>query len=189
MNVALNQQAGAGIPVEFVNGTGNPDMGIVAASRLRELGFDVVSGQEAGEVISRTRVVDFTTTTKGSALPRLQSAFQIKPEFVSREPNPDGPRYRIVAGRDFDPCYARGYAFTQGSIATPTPAPAAVPDPNAAPAADPNAAPAADPNAAPAADPNAMPTADPNAAPTADPNAAPTADPNAMPTVEPTPEG
>jgi anionic cell wall polymer biosynthesis LytR-Cps2A-Psr (LCP) family protein len=176
MNVALNQQAGAGVPIEFVNATGNPDMDVVAAGRLRELGFDVVAVQDASEVVSRTRVIDFTTTTKGNALPRLQSAFEIKPEAISNEPNPEGPRYRLIAGRDFDPCYARNYAFTRGSVAAPTPAPAPTLDPNATPVAP------VDPNApAPTPDPNAQPTPDPNAP------ALPTIDPNTLPT--PTPEG
>jgi anionic cell wall polymer biosynthesis LytR-Cps2A-Psr (LCP) family protein len=199
MNVPLNQQAGAGVPIEFVNATGNPDMNVVATDRLRELGFEVVDTMDAEQVISQTQIVDFTTTTKGSALPRLQSAFKVKAQNIVAEPVEDGPRYRIVAGRDFDPCYANNYAFFQGSIAQPT-AVAPTPDPNAPPTAtpDPNAPPTAtlDPNAVtPAPQPEetpAAPTPDPNAtAPTVDPNALPTVQPTAPPAEppEPTPEG
>jgi len=175
-NVPLNQQAGAGVPIEFVNATGNDEMSIVATGRLRELGFEVVKTEEASEVVSRTQVIDFTTTTKGSALPRLQSAFQVKPEFVTAQPNPDGPRYRLIAGRDFDPCYANNYAFTRGSIAA-TPAPTATVDPNAPPT------PTVDPNA-----PAPTATPDPNV-PTAAPEQPTLVPPAEPPTPTPTPEG
>ncbi|BCX04832.1 MAG: hypothetical protein KatS3mg053_2770 [Candidatus Roseilinea sp.] len=105
MSVPLNQQAGAGIPVEVWNGTRQPDFGIVAADRLRELGFDVVSIQDADGIYPRTQVIDFTTTKKGSAIPLLQRALGVRPENIIAQPNPEGPRYRIIAGQDFDPCY------------------------------------------------------------------------------------
>jgi anionic cell wall polymer biosynthesis LytR-Cps2A-Psr (LCP) family protein len=105
MNVPLNQQAGSGIPVEVWNGTRQPDFGIVAADRLRELGFNVVHIQDADGVYSKTQVIDFTTTAKGSAIPLLQRVLGVRPENIIAQPNPDGPRYRIIAGQDFDPCY------------------------------------------------------------------------------------
>lgn len=105
MNVPLNQQAGSGIPIEVWNGTRQPDFGIVAADRLRELGFNVVSIQDADGIYSKTQVIDFTTTAKGSAIPLLQRALGVRPENIIAQPNPDGPRYRIIAGQDFDPCY------------------------------------------------------------------------------------
>lgn len=119
MNVPLNQQAVSGIPVEVWNGTRRPDFGIVAADRLRELGFAVVGIQDAEDVYSHTKVIDFTTTTKGSAVPLLRRALGIRPENIIAQPNPDGPRYRIIAGEDFDPCY---YKTTPANVRTaPTP--------------------------------------------------------------------
>ena len=127
MNVPLNQQAGDGIPVEVWNGTRQPDFGLVAADRLRELGFSVVSIQDAGSVYSKTQVMDFTVTAKGSAIPLLQRALGIRPENIIAQPNPEGPRYRIIAGQDFDPCYQKttpaNVRYAQPPAQPPTPVP------------------------------------------------------------------
>ncbi|MCS7056970.1 MAG: LCP family protein [Thermoflexales bacterium] len=142
MNAPLNQQAGGGVPVEVWNGTRQPDFGVVAADRLRELGFNVVSIQDADGVYSRTQVIDFTTTAKGSAIPLLQRALGVRPENVIAQPNPEGPRYRIIAGQDFDPCY---YKTTPASVrfvplpARPTPGQDAPPNGDAQAPADGNA--------------------------------------------------
>lgn len=151
MNVPLNQQAGKGIAVEVWNGTRQTDFGIVAADRLRELGFNVVSIRDADGVYSRTQVIDFTTTAKGSAIPLLQRALGVRSEDVIARPNPDGPRYRIIAGQDFDPCY---YKTTPANVRS---APSPI-----QPANEQNAPPAGD---APA-DPNAQPTAESTPTPT-----------------------
>ena len=103
--VALNQRANDGIPIEVWNGTGNPDFGIVAADRLSELGFVISSVQQADQQYAKTTIIDFTTTKKGSALPLLQRTFNIKDEQVTSQPTQDGPRYRIIVGPDFNPCY------------------------------------------------------------------------------------
>lgn len=177
MNVPQNQQAGSAIPVEFVNGTGNPEMEIVAANRLRDLGFTVVKSEDAGEVLPQTQVVDYTTTTKGSALPRIMRDLYVKAENVIKEPKEDGPRYRIIAGRDFNPCYQRtlavssapGATATTTNTAAATPAPATTPEP-------------------PLVEITAVP--DPNQpAPTEDPAQVPTLTPVPELPVEPTPEG
>ncbi len=151
MNVPLNQQAGSGIAVEVWNGTRQADFGIVAADRLRELGFNVVSIRDADGVYSRTQVVDFTTTAKGSALPLLQRALGVRPENIIAQPNPDGPRYRIIAGQDLDPCY---YKTTPANVrAAPSPIQPAnerqAPPDGGAPA-DPNAQPTAESTPTPA---------------------------------------
>ena len=168
MNVPLNQQAGSGIPVEVWNGTRQPDFGLVVADRLRELGFSVVSIQDAGSVYPKTQVIDFTTTAKGSAIPLLQRTLGVRPENIIAQPNPEGPRYRIIAGQDFDPCY---YKTTPPNVRhIPSPVQPAAPDPDAAAnGADPNqpvdGAPANPEQPAPptpAADPN-TPTATPTA--------------------------
>ena len=135
MNVPQNQQAGNAIPVEFVNGTGNPEMSMVAANRLRELGFTMVMSEEAGKVLTQTQVIDYTTTDKGSALPRILRDLYVKPANVIKMPKADGPRYRIIAGRDFNPCYQKTLAVSSAPAAAapnPTnaaPTPAATPEP------------------------------------------------------------
>ncbi|WP_169238924.1 LCP family protein [Candidatus Roseilinea sp. NK_OTU-006] len=161
LNVPLNQQAGSGIAVEVWNGTHQADFGIVAADRLRELGFNVVSIQDADGIYSKTQVIDFTTTAKGSAIPLLQRALGLRPENVIAQPNPDGPRYRIIAGRDFDPCY---YKTTPPNVrAAPSPI-------------------------QPTNGQNTLPTGDAPAPPTEDAPADPNAPP-AEPTPTPAPEG
>jgi hypothetical protein len=103
--VALNQRANDGIPIEVWNGTSAPDFGIVAADRLSELGFVISSVQQADQQYAKTAIIDFTTTKKGSALPLLQRTFNIKDEQITSQPTQDGPRYRIIIGPDFNPCY------------------------------------------------------------------------------------
>jgi anionic cell wall polymer biosynthesis LytR-Cps2A-Psr (LCP) family protein len=130
LSVSLNQREGEGIPVEVWNATGRRSFGLAAAERLRELGFKVVDVQDVSEVFTQTQIVDFTTTKKGSALPRLQRALNVRPENVSAQPSPGGPSYRIIAGQDFEACY---YKTTPANISyVPRPTPSATP--NATPA-------------------------------------------------------
>jgi hypothetical protein len=52
-----------------------------------------------------TYLVDFTDTTKGSAIPYLQSMFNVSPENVIVAPSPEtGMRYRLVIGADYQTC-------------------------------------------------------------------------------------
>ncbi|MCL4507782.1 MAG: LCP family protein [Chloroflexi bacterium] len=105
LTVALNQRPNDGIPIEVWNGTGDTDSGIVAADRLSELGFLIADVKPADHIYARTTIVDFTTTRKGSALPLLQRTFNIRNDQIIAQPNKDGPRYRIIVGSDFNPCY------------------------------------------------------------------------------------
>lgn len=186
LNVPTNQQAGAAVPVEFVNATGNSEMSSVAASRLREMGFNVVKTEEAGKVEPKTQVIDYTTTDKGSALPRILRDLFVKAENVVKQPKADGARYRIIAGRDFNPCYQKTLAVssapattnnttTTSPIATATPA-----QPQA------TAAPATTPAAQPSPTLTPVPTLDPAQA---QPTPTLTPVPELPATVEPTPEG
>jgi anionic cell wall polymer biosynthesis LytR-Cps2A-Psr (LCP) family protein len=188
LNVPQNQQAGNAIPVDFVNGTGNKDMGIVAAGRLRDLGFNVVKTEESAKVLTETQVIDYTTTDKGSALPRILRELYVKPANVIKQPNANGPRYRIIAGRDFNPCYQKTLAVGSAPQATAT---RANPVANATPAATPEP-PLVEITAVP--DPNqpaAQPTPTLTQVPALDPGQAaqPTLTPVPELLVEPTPEG
>lgn len=184
MNVPLNQQSGGGVTVAFYNGTGWDDFSAPAVDRLRELEFNVVSITEMDEPVTRTQVIDFNTTTKGSATPRLQRAFNLKPEQIVSQPSEDGPRYRIVAGRDFDPCYFRNTETAATISTTRAVAPTVVPtlDPNA-PTPDPATVPTPTSTPDPALLPTPEPAPDPNQLPTLPPANPP------VPPVEPTPEG
>jgi anionic cell wall polymer biosynthesis LytR-Cps2A-Psr (LCP) family protein len=120
--VPLNQRTGEGIPVEVWNATGRRNFGPVVAERLRELGFRVLSIQDATEVYTQTKVIDFTTTKKGSAIPLLQRALNLRPESVIAQPNPGETRYRIIAGRDFEACYHKTTPANVRQVLRPTPA-------------------------------------------------------------------
>lgn len=123
--VPKNQQALAGVQVEVRDGTGDAGFGRAAIARLRELGFDVIDAGKADRVYSETLVVDRTTTSKGSALPLLRQV-GVKEENVRTDPSPDGPRYQITLGQDFEPCYWRAAARQRGQ-AQPAPLPTPTP--------------------------------------------------------------
>lgn len=127
LRVALNQRPNEGIPIEVWNATSDPNFGIVAADRLGDLGFRIAEVRNVEERVARTQIVDFTTTKKGSALPLLQRTFNIKDDSIVEQPTADGPRYRIIVGPDFNPCYYQ----TNAPVA-----PQPTPDPNAPPAPD-----------------------------------------------------
>lgn len=105
LTVALNQRPNDGIPVEVWNGTGDAGFATAAVDRLQEVGFRVVETKAADHLYSRSEIVDFTTTSKGSAIPLLLREFNLSRSQVSAQPAPDGPRYRIVVGPDFQTCY------------------------------------------------------------------------------------
>jgi anionic cell wall polymer biosynthesis LytR-Cps2A-Psr (LCP) family protein len=131
LSVPLNQREGEGIPVEVWNATGRRNFGPVAAERLRELGFKVVSVQDASEVLTRTWVIDFTKTKKGSALPLLQRSLNVRTENVITQPSAGGPHYRIIAGQDFEACYYKTTSANVSYVLQPTPT--TIPTPNATP--------------------------------------------------------
>jgi LytR cell envelope-related transcriptional attenuator len=117
--VALNQRPNEGIPIEVWNGTSARDFGIVAADRLAELGFNVVEVRQADNLYSRTTIIDYTTTSKGSAIPLLQRTFDIKDDQIVDQPTKDGPRYRVIVGPDFNPCYYLNHGPDQLSFTQP----------------------------------------------------------------------
>ena len=123
--MALNQRATDGIAIELVNGYGKEDFGAAAAYRLRELGFNVTKIEQSAEPVSRTQVIDFSTSKKNSALPLLQRTFGLKSSQIITQPvegaAPDAARYRITVGKDFETCYYR----IPNAQPRPTPAPTA----------------------------------------------------------------
>jgi anionic cell wall polymer biosynthesis LytR-Cps2A-Psr (LCP) family protein/uncharacterized protein YraI len=105
LNVALNQRVNEGIPIAILNGTN--DIGFVAAAsdRLKELGFIVTDIKPAEKPYQTSIVLDHTTTQKGSALPLLRRTFDINNRDIISQPSPDGPRYTVIVGADFNTCY------------------------------------------------------------------------------------
>jgi LCP family protein required for cell wall assembly len=108
--------------VEVWDGTGRPGMAEVAAERLRWEGF-VVTGITATEPVSRTRVVDFTTTPKGSPLWLLTRLYNLKAEDVEKQPGAGGELdFRVILGANYDSCVRPG-AIQYVPAPTPTPMP------------------------------------------------------------------
>ena len=105
LTVALNQRPNDGVPIEVVNGTGDPAFGLVAADRLIELGLRVVSVTSTARHYTQTVLTDYTTSKKGSLVPLLQRTLKIQVKNVIAQPKSTGPRYRIVVGDDFNSCY------------------------------------------------------------------------------------
>jgi hypothetical protein len=127
LNAPLNQRAGEGIPVEVWNATGWRNFGLVAAERLRDLGFSVLSVQDTTEVYTQTKVIDFTTTRKGSAIPLLERALNLRPDSVIAQPSRSRFHYRIVAGQDFEACYHKTTPANIRYAPRPTPTATAIP--------------------------------------------------------------
>jgi len=120
LSVSDNVRANDGIPVELWNATYYDDYTAAAIDRLRELGFVVVESKRV-PVQPGTQIIDYSTSAKGSALPLLQRSFGLAASAVIAEPQqrPDGVRYRIVAGADFNTCYQRGYEYPIRALAAP----------------------------------------------------------------------
>jgi len=91
--------------VEVWNGTGNAGWDQLAADRLFREGFVAVIGQPDRPDYAQTRLVDFTSTAKGSAVPYLQWMFNVAAENVSSAPDPNaGVQYRLIIGADYQTC-------------------------------------------------------------------------------------
>jgi LCP family protein required for cell wall assembly len=90
--------------VEVWNGTGNAEWGEVAAERLGLEGFEVIRIRNV-DAIRRTTLVDFTTTSKGSPLPKLMNLYQRQKDDVIAEPKEGSDvDFRVVLGWDYNPC-------------------------------------------------------------------------------------
>lgn len=105
LNVALNQRINDGIPVEVINGTGDAGFALAAADRLKELGFVITNIKPADQPYKSSVVIDHTTTKKGSALPLILRTFNLNQKNVLADPQPEGPRFSIIVGPDFNTCY------------------------------------------------------------------------------------
>jgi LCP family protein required for cell wall assembly len=124
-NVAAQNSA----QVEVLNGAGRASYDRLAVDRLTSNGFAVSSFGPAAHVVTRTQLINFGATTKGSRLNQLVRLFNIKPDQVIAQPDAASPiGFRVVVGPDFDPCKPPQSAVLFPAVApTPTPAPAAQP--------------------------------------------------------------
>jgi len=91
--------------VEVWNGTANADWDQLAADRLFREGFVAVIGQPDRRDYPQTQLIDFTSTTKGSAVSYLQWMFNVSAQNVIFAPGPnEGAQYRLIIGADYQPC-------------------------------------------------------------------------------------
>ena len=91
--------------VEVWNGTGAADWDQLAADRLFREGFVALIGQPDRRDYAQTMLIDFTTTTKGSAASYLQWMFNVSAENVISAPDPNMPvQYRLIIGADYQTC-------------------------------------------------------------------------------------
>ncbi len=116
--------------VEVWNGTPYEGLGHVAAERLRWEGFNVASVGPADGDYPHTKIVDFTTTSKGSAIPLLTRLYRRQYSDVIFQPTEErAVDYRVILGTDYDPCNAVNASgwVPDASLPTPTPIPAVYP--------------------------------------------------------------
>jgi len=114
--------------VEVWNSTPYEGLGHVAAERLRWEGFEVVSVGPADGTYPRTQIVDFTTSSKGSAISRLMPLYKRNASDVISQPTEDSAvDFRVILGADYDPCVATRISWYPGPLATPTPLPTVIP--------------------------------------------------------------
>jgi LCP family protein required for cell wall assembly len=91
--------------VEVSNASSRTDMELVAAERLTWEGFLVVGTETRQEKFPKTQIVDFSTSPKGSPIPRLRSIFDVAGEDVIGQADPSSPSVaRIVLGEDYQSC-------------------------------------------------------------------------------------
>jgi len=91
--------------VEVWNGTPNEGWDRLAEDRLLHQGFVVVIGEPDRRDYAQTRLIDFTSTTKGSAVSYLRWMFNVSPDQVISAPDPNMPvHYRLILGADYETC-------------------------------------------------------------------------------------
>lgn len=91
--------------VEVWNGTPGADWDYLAADRLLRQGYVAVIGEPDHRDHGYTQLIDFTSTSKGSAIPYLQEMFQVADANVISAPDPESPvQYRLIIGSDYQTC-------------------------------------------------------------------------------------
>ena len=115
LNVALNQRVNDSIAIDVLNGTNDPGFAAAAADRLGELGLRVVDIRPADTPYAQSAIIDYTSNSKGSALPMLQKTFNIKSANIFTAPATSEVKYTVVVGADFNTCYYAKSLVASGS--------------------------------------------------------------------------
>jgi polyisoprenyl-teichoic acid--peptidoglycan teichoic acid transferase len=140
-----NVAAQAAAQVDVVNGSGRQNWERLAADRLASQGFMVPSYAVSDQPITRTQIINYQTTSKGSRLNQLLRVFNLKADRVINQPVENSPTaFRLLIGPDFDSCKS-----PTALIAFPTPTPTPTPEGGVPAAPEPNQSPLATPTAAP----------------------------------------
>jgi len=122
-----NVAAQAQTRVEVWNGSPYSDWGIVAADQLGWEGFLVTNIVPADrQDYAQTKIVDFSTTSKGSRRATLASILRVNAANIIAQPDTNSQvQYRVIVGADYQPCTR---VRSAGSLPTPVPT-AALPGP------------------------------------------------------------
>jgi hypothetical protein len=121
--------------VEVENGSGHKNWELLATDRLTSQGF-IVPSYGVTNPVTRTQIINYQTTTKGSRLNQLLRLFNLKADQVINQPTENSPvAFKLIVGPDFDSCKSPTtlVAFPIPTL-TPTPEGGVPPaDPNASP--------------------------------------------------------
>ena len=91
--------------VEVWDGTYHADWDQLAEDRLLRQGFTAIIGEPDRQDYAQSQLIDFTSTTKGSAVSYLRWMFNISPDNVISAPDSNMPvQYRLIIGADSDTC-------------------------------------------------------------------------------------
>jgi hypothetical protein len=123
----VNVAAQASARVAVYNASGRPDWDDLAVSRLVSNNFAVALPDDPGAPFSAESVIyDYSTTGKGSRLPQLMRLFNVQPENVIAQPDPNSAvTYRLLVGSNYDSC--RPAPPPVNITPTPSPAPSVTP--------------------------------------------------------------
>jgi LCP family protein required for cell wall assembly len=107
--------------VEIANGAPGVASEYLAAETLRGEGFGITLSPAPDTAQTETVLIDYTTSSKGSPLARLQSILHLDDAHVIAQPSAASPvQFRVVLGADYNACPRLDW-MDPGT--TPTPAP------------------------------------------------------------------
>lgn len=103
---SANQLALRQASIRVMNGTTSPAWDLVAAERLGWSNLGAFAGGAADKTdYATTTVIDYTGQSKGSVLPFIIEALNVKPENVIAQPDPNRTvDFEVIVGADYNSC-------------------------------------------------------------------------------------
>jgi LCP family protein required for cell wall assembly len=96
--------------VAVYNGTQHPGWDKVAASLLREQGFNAYAAGQAPTAAANSTILDEVGSDKGSLVPELAKILKIPENMATIQPNTARvDDYQVIVGEDYNSCSAEGY--------------------------------------------------------------------------------